>query len=76
MHMYIGQFARPRGYKTLFMPNSTEHEIYHAYSVKMPTVVSILTFIITINIASDSLKTRSLYFQHFKFMSSSNFMLS
>ena len=24
------QTARPRGYKTSFMINSTEHEIYHA----------------------------------------------
>ena len=36
----------PRGYKTFFMLNSAEHEIYPAY-VKMPTIVGILTFIIS-----------------------------
>ena len=30
----------------LFMLDSTEHEIYHAHNVKMPTIVGILTFII------------------------------
>ena len=29
------------GYKYFFMPNSTEHEIYPADNVKMPTIVGI-----------------------------------
>ena len=34
----------PRGYKTFFTLNSTEHEIFPANNVKMPTIVGILTF--------------------------------
>ena len=34
----------PRGYKTFFMLNSTEHEISPLIIVKMPTFVGILTF--------------------------------
>ena len=34
-----------RGYKTFFMLNSGEHEIFLLISVKMPTIVGILTFI-------------------------------
>ena len=34
-----------RGYKTLFMLKSIEHEIDHAHNVKMPTIVGILIFI-------------------------------
>ena len=33
-----------RGYKTFFMLNSTEHEIFLLINVKMPTIVGILTF--------------------------------
>ena len=33
-----------RGYKTFFMLNSTEHEIFPPINVKMPTIVGILTF--------------------------------
>ena len=36
--------SRPRGYKTFLMLNSTEHEIFPAQIVKLPTVVGILTF--------------------------------
>ena len=37
--------ARPRGYKTFFMLNSTEHKIFLALiNVKLPTIVGILTF--------------------------------
>ena len=37
--------TRPRGYKTFFMLNSTEHEIFFLLiNVKMPTIVGILTF--------------------------------
>ena len=38
--------ARSRSYKTFFMLNSTEHEIYHAHNVRMP----IIKFIILINV--------------------------
>ena len=36
--------ARPRGYQIFFMLNSTEHKIFPAHNVKMPTIVGILTF--------------------------------
>ena len=37
--------SRPRGYKTFFMLNSIEHEIFfQLINVKMPTIVGILTF--------------------------------
>ena len=40
---YLFQFLiRPRGYKTFFMLNSTEHENFPAH-VKMPTTVGILS---------------------------------
>ena len=35
--------AWPRGYKTFFMLNSVEHEIFLLIIVKMPTIVGILT---------------------------------
>ena len=35
----------PQGYKTFFMLNSTEHEIFLLINVKMPTTVGILTFL-------------------------------
>ena len=45
------------------MLKSTEHEIYPAYNVKMPTIVGILTFISRINTTSESFKARNnLYF--------------
>ena len=34
----------PRGYKTLFMLNSIDHEIFLFINVKMPKIVGILTF--------------------------------
>ena len=34
----------PRDYKTFFMLNSTEHEIFLLINVKMPAIVGILTF--------------------------------
>ena len=39
------QITWPRGYKTFFLLNSTEHEIFLPINVKMPTIVGILTFI-------------------------------
>ena len=33
-----------QGYKTVFMLNSTEHEIFLLINVKMPTIVGTLTF--------------------------------
>ena len=53
------ELDRPQSYKTLFMLNSTEHEIYPAH-VKMPTVVGILTFISMIH-TSEGLKARKVY---------------
>ena len=38
------------------MLNKTEHEIYPAHNVKMPTTFGILTFIRMINITSESFK--------------------
>ena len=35
--------VRPRGYKKIFMLNSTGHEIFLLINVKMPTIVGILT---------------------------------
>ena len=37
---------RARGYKTFFMLNSVEHEIFPLIDVKMPTIVGILTCMI------------------------------
>ena len=45
----------PRGYKTIFMLNSAEHEIILLINVKMPTMVGILTFISMINTTSERL---------------------
>ena len=36
--------TRARGYKTFFMLNSTEHEIFLLINVTVPTIVGILTF--------------------------------
>ena len=52
--------SRPRGYKTFFMLNSADHEIYPVHNVKMPTVIGILTFISMINTTSERLK--AIYF--------------
>ena len=49
----------PRGYKTFFMLNSAEHEIYPAHNVKMPTSVDILTLISMINTISERLKAKN-----------------
>ena len=35
----------PRGYITFFMLNSTRHEIFSAYKLKMPIIVGIFIFI-------------------------------
>ena len=35
----------PRGYKTFFMLNSAEHEIFSVINMKMPTIVGIFIFI-------------------------------
>ena len=35
--------TRPRGYKTFFMLNSTDHEIYHAHKCLAPVVLHIGT---------------------------------
>ena len=60
--------AQPRGYKTLFLLNSTKHKLFHAH-VKMPKIVGILTFISMINKTSESLKQeRSLFFSILVFM--------
>ena len=36
--------SRSRGYKTFFMLNSTEYEIFLLINDKMPTIVGMLTF--------------------------------
>ena len=45
MKYAILRWTWPRGYKTFFMLNSTEHEFFLLINVKMPTIVGILTFI-------------------------------
>ena len=46
--------------------NLTEHKIYHAQKVKMPTIVGILTFISMINTIFESLKAGEAFIsQHF-----------
>ena len=43
-----------------------QHVINHAYNVKMPTIVGILTFISMINTRSESMEAREVFiFQHF-----------
>ena len=55
------------GFKTFSMLHSIEHEIYHAYRFKMPTIVGILTFISMLNTTSESLKVGKVYFLPFSF---------
>ena len=67
---------RPRGYKTFFMTNSTEHEfllrfccihrassscIHHAF------VVFILTFMSIMDTTFESLKVKKIFIQQLKF---------
>ena len=67
----------PQGYKTFFIINSTEHEIFPAHNVKMPTIVGILTFISRISTTSSvGSRKKSLIFHILFSMSSRNFMLS
>ena len=72
-HEKMVHIIRPRGYKTFFILNSAEHEIYPAH-VKMPTIVGILTFISMINTTSERLKARNFFncryfsfYEQFKF---------
>ena len=51
----------PQGYKTFFMLNLAEHEMYPANNVKMPTSVGILTFISILNTTSERLKARNIF---------------
>ena len=37
--------TKSRGYKTSFMLNSAEHDIFSAYKSEMPTIVGIFIFI-------------------------------
>ena len=39
----------PRGYKTFFMLNSTEHDFFLFINVEMPSIVGISTFMSRIN---------------------------
>ena len=60
----------PQGYKTFFILNPAEHEIYPAHNVKMPTIVGILTFISMINIHVTSERLKAINFiicQYFSF---------
>ena len=70
---FHGLKNRPRGYKTFFMQNSAETKIYPAH-VKMPLIVSILTFISRINHrlwqSKPEISSKFGYFsnyEHFKF---------
>ena len=58
--------ARPQGYKTFFMLNSTsEYEFIPLINIKMPTIVGILTFINRINTTFESFEARNMVtFQH------------
>ena len=49
------------------MLESTEHVIYHAHYVKMPTIVGILIFITIIITTSESLKETSNFICYFLF---------
>ena len=48
----------PQGYKTFFVLNSTEHEIFLFINVKMPTIVGILTFMSGKNSIPDISETK------------------
>ena len=76
----LGFMTRSQGYKTFFMLNSTEHEIYPfivLINVKMSTIVGILTFISRINTTSESLKARKVFiFQHFSLYEQLKFLCS
>ena len=37
---HLHSLIRPRGYKTFFMLNSAEHEIFHANNLKLPTIAN------------------------------------
>ena len=74
----------PRGHKRMsgfevikFVSRSIQLSIKFIMliNIKMPTAVGILTFISMVNTCSESLKVIKVYFQHFRFMSSLNFML-
>ena len=56
---------------TLFMLNSTEHNIILLIKVKMPTIVDVLTFIGRMN----TMQQKSLFFIMLIFISNCNFML-
>ena len=53
--------TRPRGYKTLFIPNQLRTKFILLINVKMPTIVGILTFISMINTTSETLKARNFF---------------
>ena len=68
--------ARPWGYKTCFMLNSAEHEIFPANKCKMPTIIGIvkmttivgfLTFISMINTTSERLIAKISLRRYFSF---------
>ena len=61
--------AWPQGYKTNFMLDSVEQEIYPLINVKMLTIVGILTFISMIKATSERLKARNFFIcWHFWFL--------
>ena len=68
--------TRPRGYKTFFMLNSAEHEIFLLINVKMPTTVGILTFMSKKNSILGLFEPEKKLLDIFTLMSISNFMLN
>ena len=57
-----------RGVIKLFMLITTEHEIYPAHNIKMPTTIGILTIINRINTAPKSFEDRKIFIiQHSAF---------
>ena len=54
---------------------STEHKLYQAHKCYNANKYWHLTTISMVKTMSESLKAKKMYFQHFSFMSISNFML-
>ena len=55
----IGQFIRPRGYKTFSYSTQLNRKFIRLINVKMPTIVGILTLISMINTTYERLKARN-----------------
>ena len=54
---------------------TTDHEMYHAHNVKMPTIVAIITFISMTDTTYWNSETRNVSLQNFSFFELLYFML-